>query len=106
MIGWKPTDHTVVSAEFGIPIIRDFPVYTFKTLLRVLPVPEGDKEWYLYAARAGLPFGVPNHRRDFSLTTIARREAPTNRLAPLTLFSFIMARRRRWSAAMKMTGGD
>ena len=35
MIGWKPTDHTVVSAEFGIPIIKDFPVYTFKTQLRV-----------------------------------------------------------------------
>ena len=31
LIGWKPTDHTVVSAEFGIPIIKDFPVYTFKT---------------------------------------------------------------------------
>ena len=35
MIGWKPTEHTVISAEFGIPIIRDFPVYTFKTQLRV-----------------------------------------------------------------------
>jgi hypothetical protein len=35
LIGWKPTDHTVVSAEFGIPIIRDFPVYTFKTQLRI-----------------------------------------------------------------------
>jgi hypothetical protein len=35
MIGWKPTDHTVVSAEFGIPIIKDFPVYTFKTQLRI-----------------------------------------------------------------------
>ncbi len=31
MVGWKPTEHTVISAEFGIPIIRDFPVYTFKT---------------------------------------------------------------------------
>ena len=30
MVGWKPTDHTVISAEFGIPIIKDFPVYTFK----------------------------------------------------------------------------
>ena len=35
LIGWKPTKHVVVSAEFGIPIIRDFPVYTFKTQLRV-----------------------------------------------------------------------
>ena len=35
MVGWKPTEHTVISAEFGIPIIRDFPVYTFKTQLRV-----------------------------------------------------------------------
>ena len=31
MVGWKPTEHTVVSAEFGIPIINDFLVYTFKT---------------------------------------------------------------------------
>jgi len=52
----------------------------------VLPVPEGDKEWYLYAARAGLPFGVASHRRFVSLCTIARREAPTNRLAPLHHF--------------------
>ena len=35
MVGWKPTEHTVVSAEFGIPIINDFLVYTFKTQLRV-----------------------------------------------------------------------
>ena len=35
MIGWKPTEHTVISAEFGIPIIKDFPVYTFKTQLRM-----------------------------------------------------------------------
>jgi len=35
LIGWKPTAHTIVSAEFGIPIIKDFPVYTFKTQLRV-----------------------------------------------------------------------
>ena len=33
MVGWKPTEHTVISAEFGIPIIRDFPVYTFKNLI-------------------------------------------------------------------------
>ena len=31
----------------------------------MLPVPGGDKEWYLYAARAGLLIGVANHRRDF-----------------------------------------
>jgi hypothetical protein len=35
MVGWKPTEHTVISAEFGIPIIKDFPVYTFKIQLRV-----------------------------------------------------------------------
>lgn len=35
MVGWKPTEHTVISAEFGIPIIKEFPVYTFKTQLRV-----------------------------------------------------------------------
>jgi hypothetical protein len=35
MIGWKPTPHTIISAEFGIPIIKDFPAYTFKTQLRV-----------------------------------------------------------------------
>jgi hypothetical protein len=34
MVGWKPTEHTVISAEFGFPIINDFPVYTFKTQLR------------------------------------------------------------------------
>jgi hypothetical protein len=45
----------------------------FKTLLRVLPVPEGDKEWYLYAARAGLPFGVASHRSFVSLSTVANR---------------------------------
>jgi hypothetical protein len=55
---------------------------TFETLPCVLPVAEGDKEWYLYAARAGLLLGVASHRRLVSLTTIARREAPTNRLAP------------------------
>jgi hypothetical protein len=31
----RPTEHIVISAEFGIPIIKDFPVYTFKTQLRV-----------------------------------------------------------------------
>jgi hypothetical protein len=35
MVGWKPTPHTIISAEFGVPIIKDFPVYTFKTQLRV-----------------------------------------------------------------------
>jgi hypothetical protein len=35
MVGWKPTPHTVISAEFGIPIIKDFPAYTFKMQLRV-----------------------------------------------------------------------
>src|SRR5208282_2149996 len=71
---------------------------TFETLPCVLPVPEGDKEWYLYAARAGLLIGVASHRRVVSLNTIARREAPTNRTAPPP-FSSIMARRRRWLAA-------
>jgi hypothetical protein len=35
MVGWKPTERTVISAEFGIPIIKDFPVYSFKVQLRV-----------------------------------------------------------------------
>ena len=35
MIGWKPTEHTVISAEFGIPIIKEFPAYTFKTQVRI-----------------------------------------------------------------------
>jgi len=47
---------------------------TFETLPCVLPVPEGDKEWYLYAARAGLPIGVASHRSYISLNTIARCE--------------------------------
>ena len=34
-VGWRPTEHTVISIEFGVPIIKDFPVYTFKTQLRV-----------------------------------------------------------------------
>ena len=41
---------------------------TFETLPCVLPVPEGDKEWRLYAARAGLPIGVVSHRSYVSLT--------------------------------------
>ena len=35
IVGWKLTEHIVISAEFGIPIIKDFPVYTFKTQLRL-----------------------------------------------------------------------
>jgi len=64
----------------------------------VLPVPGRDKEWYLYAARAGLLIGVANHRRDVSLNTIARGENRTSRPA-LPPFSPIMARRRRCLAA-------
>ncbi len=71
---------------------------TFETLPCVLPVPEGDKEWYLYAARAGLLIGVASHRRFVGLNTIARREDPTNRPAPPP-FSPIVARHRRWLAA-------
>ena len=36
-----------------------------ETLPRVLPVPGGDKKWYLYAARAGLSIGVASHRSRF-----------------------------------------
>ncbi len=69
-----------------------------ETLPRVLPVPGGDKKWYLYAARAGLLIGVAGHRRVVSLNTIARGETRTNRPAPPP-FSPIMARQRRWLAA-------
>ena len=69
----------------------------FETLLHVLPVPGGDKEWYLYAARAGLPIGVVSHRSYVSLTRSPVAKAPTNRPAPPP-FSSIMARRRRWLA--------
>jgi hypothetical protein len=108
---------------------------TFTTLLRVLPVPEGDKEWRLYPARAGLPFGVANHRRFVSLSTVARCQVSDKsaRAASifihngalqalvgchenscvmahivgvgdqtLTVFSFIMARRRRCLAAQPL----
>ena len=68
-----------------------------ETLLHVLPVPGGDKEWYLYAARAGLPNGVVSHRSYVSLARSPVAKAPTNRPAPPT-FSSIMARRRRWLA--------
>ena len=53
-----------------------------ETLLCVLPVSEGDKEWYLYAARAGLPIGVASHRSYVSLTRSPVVKAPTNRSAP------------------------
>ena len=61
------------------------------------PVPGGDKEWYLYAARAGLPNGVVSHRSYVGLARSPVAKAPTNRPAPPP-FSFIMARRRRWLA--------
>jgi hypothetical protein len=35
LIGWKPTENTVIPAEFGIPIIKEFPAYTFKTQVRI-----------------------------------------------------------------------
>ncbi len=70
----------------------------FETLLHVLPVPGGDKEWYLYAARAGLPNGVVSHRSYVSLARSPVAKVPTNRPAPPP-FSSIMARRRRWLAA-------
>src|SRR5208337_674338 len=51
-----------------------------------LPVPEGDKEWYLYAARAGLPLGVASHRSFVSLSTIARREGSKKSARAATIF--------------------
>jgi hypothetical protein len=71
---------------------------TNETLPRVLPVSGGDKEWYLYATRAGLLIGVANHRKDVSLNTIARPEARTIWPAPPP-FSSIVARRQRGLAA-------
>ena len=68
-----------------------------ETLPRVLPVPGGDKKWYLNAARAGLLIGVASHRRLVSLNTIARGETRTNRPAPPP-FSPLVARQRRWLA--------
>jgi hypothetical protein len=53
-----------------------------------------DKEWYLYAARAGLIIGVESHRSVVSLNTIAVERFGTNRPASPP-FSFIMMRRRR-----------
>ena len=52
----------------------------------MLPVPEGDKEWYLYAARAGLPIGVASHRSFVSLGTIARREGSDKSARAATIF--------------------
>jgi hypothetical protein len=51
---------------------------------------EGDKEWRLYAARAGLPIGVASHRSFVSLARSPVAKAPTNRPAPPP-FSSIMA---------------
>ena len=70
----------------------------------MLPVPGGDKKWYLYAARAGLSIGVASHRRGISLNTIARGETRTNRPAPPP-FSPIMARQRRWLAVYRLLLG-
>jgi len=52
----------------------------------VLLVPEGDKEWRLYAARAGLPIGVASHRSFVSLSTIARREGSDKSARAATIF--------------------
>ena len=57
-----------------------------ETLLRVLPVPGGDKEWYLYAARAGLPLGVASHRSFVSLSTIARCKGSNKSARAATIF--------------------
>ena len=87
-----PLDHHLHHRLLRIEGDRDA-AGTIETLPRVLPVSGGDKEWYLYATRAGLLIGVASHRRDVSLNTIARREARTNRPAPPP-FSSIVARRR------------
>ena len=60
---------------------------TFETLLCVLPVPGGDKEWSLYAARAGLPIGVASHRSFVSLSTIARCEGSDKSARAATIFT-------------------
>jgi hypothetical protein len=57
-----------------------------ETLLRVLLVPEGDKEWYLYAARAGLPIGVASHRSFYQPRTIARCEGSGKSARAATIF--------------------
>ncbi len=73
---------------------------TLETLPRVLPVSEGDKEWYLYAARAGLLFGVANHRRDCQPQHCRRAKARTKRPGPPP-FSPVMRARGRWLAVMR-----
>ena len=52
----------------------------------MLPVTGGDKEWYLDAARAGLPIGVASHRSFVSLSTIARREGSDKSARAATIF--------------------
>ena len=52
----------------------------------MLPVPGGDKEWYLYAARAGLLHGVVCHRSFVSLSTIARCEGSDKSARAATIF--------------------
>ena len=47
---------------------------------------EGDKEWYLYAARAGLPIGVASHHSFVSLSTIARRVGSDKSARAATIF--------------------
>ena len=73
--------------------------------MRATSVPgRRDKEWYLYAARAGLLIGVANHcARDVSLNTIARGENRTSRPA-LPPFSPTMARRRRCLQLLRLSG--
>ena len=34
-VGRKLNDHTAVSFEFGVPIIKDYPVYSFKAQVRL-----------------------------------------------------------------------
>ena len=50
------------------------------------PVPGGDKEWYLYATRAGLPIGVASHRSYVSLSTVARRQGSDKTARAATIF--------------------
>ena len=47
---------------------------------------EGDKEWYLYAAQAGLPIGVASHHSFVSLSTIARRVGSDKSARAATIF--------------------
>src|SRR5579863_9841982 len=64
-----PLDHHLHHRLLSIEGDRDA-AGTNETLPRGLPVSGGDKEWYLYATRAGLLIGVASHRRDVSLNTI------------------------------------